>query len=65
MIAALNRPHELRLHIRGALNNGITKDELIKIIGDYDGLAVRSATKADKDVLAAATRLKVLKSKYR
>ena len=31
MIAALNRPHELRLHIRGALNNGITKDELREI----------------------------------
>jgi 4-carboxymuconolactone decarboxylase len=31
MIAALNRPHELRIHIRGALNNGITKDELREI----------------------------------
>ena len=39
---------------------GLTKDELLKIIGDYDGLAVRSATKADKEVLAAAARLKVI-----
>src|SRR5271156_7139432 len=39
---------------------GLTKDELLKIIGDYDGLAARSATKADKDVLAAAKRLKVI-----
>lgn len=39
---------------------GLTKDELIKIIGDYDGLAVRSATKADKDVIAAAAKLKVI-----
>ena len=39
---------------------GLSKDELIKIIGDYDGLAIRSATKADKDVLAAAKRLKVI-----
>jgi D-3-phosphoglycerate dehydrogenase len=39
---------------------GLSKDELLKIIGDYDGLAVRSATKADKAVLAAATRLKVI-----
>src|SRR5215469_1192102 len=39
---------------------GLTKDELIKIIGDYDGLAVRSATKADKAVLAAARRLRVI-----
>jgi D-3-phosphoglycerate dehydrogenase len=39
---------------------GLTKDELIAIIGDYDGLAVRSATKADKSVIAAAKRLKVI-----
>src|SRR5690349_4517015 len=39
---------------------GLSKDELIKIIGDYDGLAIRSATKADKDVLAAARKLKVV-----
>src|ERR1700722_9044131 len=42
------------------VRTGLSKDELIKIIGDYDGLAVRSATKADKDVLAAAKRLKVI-----
>jgi len=28
MLAALNRPHELKLHVRGALNNGVTKDEV-------------------------------------
>jgi 4-carboxymuconolactone decarboxylase len=28
MIAALNRPRELKLHIRGALNNGLTKSEI-------------------------------------
>jgi D-3-phosphoglycerate dehydrogenase len=39
---------------------GLSKDELLKIIDQYDGLAVRSATKADKDVIAAATRLKVI-----
>ena len=42
------------------VRTGLSKDELLKIIGDYDGLAVRSATKADKDVLAAAKRLKVI-----
>lgn len=31
MIAALNRPHELKLHIRGAIQNGLTKDELKEI----------------------------------
>lgn len=39
---------------------GKTKDELIAIIGQYDGLAIRSATKVTKDVLAAATNLKVV-----
>jgi 4-carboxymuconolactone decarboxylase len=28
MITALNRPHELKLHVRGAINNGLTKDEI-------------------------------------
>src|SRR6185436_5639756 len=41
-------------------NPGLKKDELLKIIGDYGGLAVRSATKADKDVIAAAKNLKVI-----
>jgi D-3-phosphoglycerate dehydrogenase len=39
---------------------GLSKDELIEVIGSYDGLAVRSATKADKDVIAAAGNLKVI-----
>jgi D-3-phosphoglycerate dehydrogenase / 2-oxoglutarate reductase len=39
---------------------GLSKDELIAIIGGYDGLAIRSATKVTKDVLAAATNLKVV-----
>ncbi len=39
---------------------GLKKADLIKIIGDYDGLAVRSATKADKDVIGAAAKLKVI-----
>ncbi|HXV00711.1 MAG TPA: phosphoglycerate dehydrogenase [Caulobacteraceae bacterium] len=39
---------------------GLSKAELIEIIGDYDGLAVRSATKADKEVIGAARRLKVI-----
>lgn len=28
MITALNRPHELGLHVRGALNNGLSKDDI-------------------------------------
>jgi 4-carboxymuconolactone decarboxylase len=31
MIAALNRPHELKLHVKAALKNGLTKDEIKEI----------------------------------
>jgi 4-carboxymuconolactone decarboxylase len=31
MIAALNRPHELGLHVRGAINNGVTKEEITEV----------------------------------
>ncbi len=39
---------------------GLSKDELIAIIADYDGLAVRSACKPDAEIIAAATKLKVI-----
>ena len=39
---------------------GLKKTELLSIIDGYDGLAVRSATKADKEIIAAAKRLKVI-----
>jgi D-3-phosphoglycerate dehydrogenase / 2-oxoglutarate reductase len=42
------------------VKTGLSKADLIEIIPLYDGLAVRSATKADKDVLAAAKNLKVI-----
>jgi 4-carboxymuconolactone decarboxylase len=31
MLTALNRPHELKLHLRGAINNGVTKAEISEI----------------------------------
>jgi 4-carboxymuconolactone decarboxylase len=31
MISALNRPHELKMHVKGALKNGVTKDEIREI----------------------------------
>ncbi|MFO7667727.1 MAG: 4-carboxymuconolactone decarboxylase [Desulfobacterales bacterium] len=31
MLTALNRPHEIKLHIRGALNNGLTREELMEV----------------------------------
>ena len=39
---------------------GLTPDELKAIIGNYDGLAIRSNTKVTADVLAVATGLKVV-----
>jgi 4-carboxymuconolactone decarboxylase len=31
MLAAMNRPHELEIHLRGAINNGVTKREMLEI----------------------------------
>lgn len=32
MISALNRPHELKAHVKGALKNGVTKDEIREVL---------------------------------
>ncbi len=32
MLCALNRPHELKLHIGGALRNGVTRDEIREVL---------------------------------
>ena len=32
MISALNRPHELKIHVKGALKNGVTRDEIREIL---------------------------------
>ena len=42
------------------VKTGLERDELIKIIGDYDGIAIRSATKVTAKVLEAASKLKVI-----
>jgi len=39
---------------------GKTKEELMAIIGNYDGLAIRSATKVTREILAHAPNLKVI-----
>ncbi len=39
---------------------GLKPDELKAKIGEYDGLAIRSATKATADIIASATNLKVV-----
>jgi 4-carboxymuconolactone decarboxylase len=41
MISSLNRPHELAAHIRGAVTNGVSKDEIKEIllqVGIYCGV---------------------------
>lgn len=42
------------------IKTGLKPDELLAIIGDYDGLAIRSATKVTAKVLEAAKKLKVV-----
>jgi 4-carboxymuconolactone decarboxylase len=41
MLTALNRPHEIKLHVKGALNNGISREEIAEIFlqaGVYCGV---------------------------
>jgi 4-carboxymuconolactone decarboxylase len=56
MLTALNRPHEIRLHVRGALNNGLTKEELLEVFlqsAIYCGVpAALDAMRVAKEVFA-------------
>ncbi len=56
ILTATNRPHELRLHVRGALNNGVTKEEIREIFlhcGVYCGApAALESFKIAKEVFA-------------
>jgi 4-carboxymuconolactone decarboxylase len=43
MISILNRPHELRAHLKGALTNGVTREEIREIlmqVAIYAGMPV-------------------------
>jgi len=42
------------------VKTGLSEEEIIKIISNYDGMVVRSATKVTKNILAAAKNLKVI-----
>jgi 4-carboxymuconolactone decarboxylase len=57
MISALNRPHELKGHVRGALNNGVTREEITEVllqVGVYCGMpAAIDSFRAAGEVLAA------------
>ena len=58
MLTALNRPHELKLHVKAALNNGLTKDEIGEVLlqtAVYCGVAAaedsfRIASEAFKEI---------------
>jgi D-3-phosphoglycerate dehydrogenase len=50
----------LRTHHDVDVRTGLPTAELVRIIGDYHAVVVRSATTIDADVIAAADRLKVI-----
>jgi 4-carboxymuconolactone decarboxylase len=58
MIPILNRPHELKAHIKGALNNGVSKDEIAEIflqVAIYGGVpAAVDAFRIAREVFAEA-----------
>lgn len=59
MLACLNRPHELRLHVAGALRNGVTREEIREIfmqVAVYAGVpAGVDAFRVAREVLAEAS----------
>jgi 4-carboxymuconolactone decarboxylase len=56
MLSALNRGHELKLHIRGALNNGVTREEIREVflqVAIYCGVpAAVEAFRSAREVFA-------------
>ena len=64
MIAVLNRHNELKVHIRGALNNGLSKEEIREVllqVGIYGGIpaavdSFRLANEAFAEIEAEGAR---------
>ena len=56
MISCLNRPHELRVHVAGALKNGVTRDEIREVflqVAIYAGVpAAVDAFRTAREVFA-------------
>jgi 4-carboxymuconolactone decarboxylase len=56
MLVALNRIEELRMHIRGAVNNGVTREEITEVLlqtAIYCGVpAAHAAFRATQEVFA-------------
>jgi len=47
-------------NIQVDVKTGLSEEEIIKIIPEYDGMVVRSATKVTKNIISAAKKLKVI-----
>ncbi len=60
MLTVLNRPHELKLHVKGALNNGVTREEIREVFlhaGVYGGVpAAVDAFRQAREVFAELDR---------
>ena len=59
MIAILNRPHELRTHVKGALTNGVTREEIREIllqVAVYAGMPAGSRRFPDRPRSIRRTR---------
>jgi 4-carboxymuconolactone decarboxylase len=58
MISALNSPHELKAHVKGALRNGVTRDEIREVllqVGIYCGIpAAMDSFRVAREALAEA-----------
>jgi 4-carboxymuconolactone decarboxylase len=54
MLSALNRPHELETHVRGALNNGITREEICEV---FLQVAIYCGVPAGIDSMRAARKV--------
>jgi len=60
MIGVLNRPHELKLHVAGALRNGVTREEIREVllqVGIYAGVpAAIDGFRVAREVLDATDK---------
>ncbi len=60
LLAALNRSSEFKLHLNGALNNGVTKEEIAEIllhVGVYCGIpAAVEAFRLSREVFSERTK---------
>lgn len=54
MLSALNRPHELEIHVRGALNNGLTRQEICEV---FLQVAIYCGVPAGLDSLRTARKV--------